>query len=281
MIRRMHRPLPRATVWRLFLSGTTNQICWLILGIGMIFFWLMIFNVDFSFVYFGGNVERVTGTITDSHETNVSINERPVIVNSYRFTSSDGRLFEDFSYATGRWYRDGTRVTIEYPAGKPRLSRIKGMRRKPFGPLGLLFGIGPAGALVFAYIRVRKILKTKHLLQHGKLSTGVLVDKTATGAEINDTPVYKLTFAFTDDHGHEHHVVHKTHKTAALEDDSEESLLYDPSQPDVALMVDTLPGLPDLDANGRIRQQPVSAASLIVPLLTLGGHGLYALSVLF
>jgi hypothetical protein len=76
-------------------------------------------------------------------------------------------------------------------------------------------------------------------------------------------------------------VAHKTHKTAALEDDNEERLLYDPLKPEVALMVDTLPGLPDFDENGHIRQQSVSVASVILPVLTLGGHGLYALSVLF
>lgn len=280
MMRSTNRSLPRATVWRLFLSGTINQICWLVLGIGMIFFWMMLFNVDLSFIDYAGNVERVTGSITDSHETNVSINDETVIVNSYRFIASDGRPFEDFSYATGRWYPDGARVTIEYPAGKPQLSRIQGMRRKPFGPLGLLFGLGPAAGLLFAYLRVRKLLRIKHLLQHGQLSTGVLVDKTATSARVNDEPVYKLTFAFTDDDGREHHVVHKTHRTEALEDDNEERLLYDPLHPDVAMMVDTLPGLPDLDASGHIRQQPVSAASLIIPLLTLGGHGIYALAVL-
>lgn len=281
MVHSMNRPLPRTTVWRLFLSGTVNQTCWLVLGTSMIFFWVMLFNVDLSFVYYTGKVERVTGTITDSSETNVSINDETVIVNSYRFIAADGRPFEDFSYATGRWLREGDPVMIEYPAGKPQLSRIHGMRRKLFGPFGLLFGLGPAAGLIFAYCRVRKILKIKHLLQHGKLSTGVLVDKEATNASVNDSPVYKLTFAFTADDGQEHHVVHKTHQTNTLEDDDEERLLYDPLHPDAALMMDTLPGRPELDVRGHIRQQPVSTASLIIPALTLGGHGIYALSVLF
>ncbi len=91
----------------------------------MIFGWIVIFNVDLSFIYYWGNVEHVTGTITDSFETNVSVNEETVFVNSYRFTASDGSPFEDFSYASGRWYRDGAKVTIEYPAGKP-LSLVYG-----------------------------------------------------------------------------------------------------------------------------------------------------------
>jgi hypothetical protein len=233
MVRSMNRPVPRATVWRLFLSGTVNQTCWFILGTGMIFFWIVLFNVDLSFVYYTGKVERVTGTITDSSETNVSINDETVIVNSYRFIATDGRPFEDFSYATGRWFRDGDPVVIEYPAGKPQLSRIQGTSRKLFGPLGLLFGIGPAAGLVFAYLRMRKILHIKYLLQYGKLSTGILVDKETTNASVNDNPVYKLTFAFT------------------------------------------------ADQSGHIRQQPVSIASFIIPVLTLGGHGIYALSILF
>jgi len=98
MMRSINRPVPRATVWRLFLSGTLNQTCWIVLGIGMIFFWMTLFNVDLSFVYYAGNVERITGTITNASATNVSINDETVIVNSYRFIAADGRPFEDFSY---------------------------------------------------------------------------------------------------------------------------------------------------------------------------------------
>ncbi len=276
----MNRVVPRSVVLRLFLSGTRNQISWLVLGIGMCLGWVVIFNVDLSFVYYRGTIELVTGTITDSSETNMSINEESVVVNSYRFITADGRSFEDFSYATGRWHSKGNKVTIEYPKGKPHLSRIQGMRRKLFGTYGILFAIVPAVGVGLLYFSMRKALKIKHLLQDGRLTTGTLVDKEETNVSINDDPVYKLTFAFTADDGREHHVVHRTHKTEALEDESEERLLYGPSHPEVALMVDALPSLPDFDERGNIRHQPVSPASFILPVLTLGGHGIYALSVL-
>ena len=276
-----NRALPRSVMWRLLLSGPLNQVAWLLLGIGLIPGWVVVSSVDLSFVHYWGAIERTTGTIMDLAETGVSINHQPVLANAYRFIASDGRHFEDYSYATGRWYNDGEQVSIEYPRGKPHLLRIQNMSRKSFGPLGLLFAIGPVVGLSFLAFRVRRALQTRYLLQRGVLTRGVLVDKEATNMTVNNATVYKLTFAFTANDGQEYHVVRRTHETGPLEDEQAERLLYDPSCPQTALLVDALPGMPTFDDNGQIRPQPVSLISCILPALVLGGHGIYALSTLW
>ena len=282
----MHAPInrvvPGSVVWRLFLHGIANQVAWLLLGLGLIAGWIVIFSVDLSFVYYLGAVEQTTGTITDSVETSVTLNDAVVMINMYRFVASNGRRFEDYSYATGRWYKEGESVTIEYPHGKPQLSRIQGMRRKLFGPYALWLLLGPIGGVGFLALRVRRAWRLKRLLQHGVLTGGTLVDKEATNTRINEALVYKLTFAYTAQDGRTYQVVHKTHITAPLEDDKNERLLYDAAHPQHAFLVDALPGRPTFDKRGgQIRPQPVSLLTCILPGVTLAGHGLYALAVVF
>ena len=272
-------PLPVAL--RLFVSGAANQWTWIGLGLGLMFFWLAIGNVDWSGVYYLGQVERARGVITDSQETNLTINDRVVMANSYRFTTPDGAVIEDFSYATGTWHADGATVTIEYPAGKPHLSRIQGMRRQKLSPLaGSLFALFPLAVVLFAGWRIRKGLRYHALLKRGRVAHSQLVEKTPTNMRINDQPVYKLTFQFTAEDGKDYQVTVKSHNTEALEDDDEERLLYDPSQPENATMVDTLPGQPRLNEHGSIRPQPAPTWACLIPALTLFGHGAYLIQSL-
>lgn len=275
------RSVPPAVRLRVLFAGGANQASWLLMGLGMIAVWLIVFGVDWSFVSFWGGHERVTGIVTDSQETNVTVNDRAVFVTSYRFTTPAGRVVEDYSYSTGRWHSDGQKVAIEYPTGKPNLSRIKGMRRKMLGA-GFLWIIAiPVGSAWFFIYRVRKGLRAIHLLEHGQLAQGTLAAKDPTNMSVNDQPVYKLTFAFTAQDGQEYQVSHKTHNTEALEDEETERLLYDPTQPASAIMVDTITGFPELDEHGRLRPQSAPVTALLLPVLVLVGHGWYGLTALF
>ena len=275
------RIVPASVVFKLFLAGWGSQLSWALLCLGMVLFWVFFMNADLSFMHFGGQVERVEGVVTGSEETNVTVNDEEVIANSYYFMSRDSIEFWDVSYAAGRWYPEGKKVVVEYPLAKPHLSRIQGMRREIFGPGTAFVAVVPLAALIAVLFSLKKGIRARRLLGRGKLAAGRLVDREATNTEVNGQTVYKLTFAFVADDGREYKVVHKTHETESLEDEEEERLLYDELDPQMALMVDTLPGRPELDKNGNIR--PGSAAPLLfaLPLLTLVGHGWYALSLLF
>lgn len=280
MTMHMHpRRVPHATILRLFCSDGATQASWFILGLGMIGLWIVLSSVDLSFITFLGEREHIKGTITASHRTKVSLNRKRVIAHLYRFVTPDGEVFEDSSYATGRRYPNRARVTIEYPAGKPHLSRIKGMRRQLLGPFFLILLLGPAIGLLMLGLRLRQGYRTLYLLRHGQLATGVLTHKEATGVVVYDQPTYVLTFTFTADDGKAYQMRYKHHDTATLEDEQEERLIYDPARPATAALLDTLPGTPDFDASGRLRPQPLPLMSLILPLCTIGGHTAYALSV--
>jgi hypothetical protein len=106
-----------------------------------------------------------------------------------------------------------------------------------------------------------------------------MVGKEATNVKINENPVYKYTFRFTDSSGNVREITDETHRTDLVEDDNRERLLYDRHDPENGMLLDIVPGGVTFDVDGQI--QPASpvktAVYLILPLLALGGHGGYIL----
>ena len=92
---------------------------------------------------------------------------------------------------------------------------------------------------------------------------------------MNNQTVYKLTFEFRTDDGGVYEVVSKTHLPQLLEDEAEEQLVYDPRNPARAVMLDNLPGSPDIDELGQILPTSFSRGllPLILPGLALLIHG--------
>ena len=263
-------------------GGVLNQFGWFFLGFGLIFFWGFATKADFSFIHFQGEVVTVEGIATEWLETNVSINETPVIENRYKFTSEDGIEFEDFSYSTGRSVEVGKPVAVEYPKGKPKYSRIVGMKRQPFGLFVLLVAIFPLAGLVLILAGIKKSRRTLKLLKYGKITTGKLVSKVRTNTQINDQTVYKLTFCFGDEAGNAYDVTERTHRCHLLEDDSEERLLYLSQDPNCATMIDSLCSAVSIDDEGKVTSKaPLKAfCSLLIPLATIWGHGFHIIEMI-
>ena len=123
-------------------------------------------------------------------------------------------------------------------------------------------------------------MRAIRLFKKGVLTKGKLISKVSTESRFNERIVYELTFRFKDKLGNEYDVSEKTRFPALLEDDKEESLLYLPDNPDYAIMLDTLPSSPSINREGNIESSP-SLLTLIIPLITISGHGLYILIKFF
>ena len=254
-----------------------NQFGWFFFGFGLIFFWVFAMNADLSFLYFTGRLITVEGIVTESFKTGASENDVPVFENYYSFTTLEGERLNNVSYSTGTALRSGEKVTIEYPEGNPSYSRIKGMRRQTFGPAILFVVIFPVIGLVFLSAGLKKSLLAIRLLQGGELTTGTLISKVPTGSKINNQTVYKVTFGFADHLGREWEVSEKTHLPHLLEDEAEERLLFFTGNPKSAVMLDSLPSSPAINEQGYIVPSPSKASlfRLLIPLMTIVGHGLY------
>jgi hypothetical protein len=159
-------------------------------------------------------------------------------------------------------------VTVEYLTREPGYSRIGGMRRDILGPWALMAGLVPGAGLVFAMLGLRRGRRAIRLLRDGLPAPGLLTGKTATGARVMGRAVYRMTFDFTARDGITYSTTVSTNRPELLEDEEQESVLYDASDPDCAVPIDALPGKLSLDHAGRIVAGP-SRAFLTLPVASL------------
>ena len=171
----------------------------------------------------------------------------------------------------------GIAVNVEYAKDNPGISRIKGMRMALLPIWGSFVVLFPIVGACFIISGFKKGINGVRLLRTGKLAKGVLKEKKSTNMRINDSPVYKLSFEFTAQGERKYTAVSETHIPYVLEDEPEEALLYDSKNPSYSVMFDSLPGSVNIDSGGNIRAFNLigGLVVLIVPTLTVVGHGLY------
>ena len=281
---RVPRDVSTSVRWSLRLGSAVGLLGWGMFGFGMIFFWLFAMNADVGSLWqFGGETEQVAGQVTRSEKTKFTIGgnrkrgrpSKPVYANAYVFTAPDGTEHRGVSYATNESLLTGQAVEVEYPKGEPRVSRIVGMRRAPFDAWSGLTGLVPAVGLGLIVAGIRRGGRHADLLENGRLAWGKLVSKEATSGHVNQKTVYKMTFEFTADNRRTYQVVTKTHATAELEDEEHELILYEPGNPDVAVVADSLPAGVRIDEKGQVHQKRPLLVSLLLPTAALVGHGTY------
>lgn len=276
-LQRLERP-PRSVslgLWlRTVLGGWIQQFGWLFFGFGMVFFWAFGMQADVGWGLLAGETATVQGQVTDWRKTASSENETSVYETRYRF-ELDGQAYTGRSYATGRYESDGSRVTVEYAINDPQRSRIQGMRSKQFSAMALFVIIFPAIGLVFVLAGLRYGLRAARLLKVGEVAFGKLVNKTATNTRINEQTVWKLEFEFQTISGRRGLAEARSHVPASLEDEAEEPLLYDRDDPTKAVMLDGVPGNPEVTADRRLVLGSASGLLMVValPALSLAGHG--------
>lgn len=280
---------PRNVPWpvrsQILFGGFVNQFGWLFLGIGLIFVWIFGLMADLSSIYFRlGQVETISGVVSDVEETSATENKIRVYASHYTFRVEQlEQEFPGVSYTTGPRFSSGDQVTVEYLAQNPEISRIQGARANLFGPwVVCLAGMFPLVGVGFIAVGVRKGIKGYRLLTQGRVGMGRLISKEPTHMRVNRQTVYKLTFEFKTDDEQTCQAVAKTHLTHLLQDEAQEQLLYDPGNPTYAVLLDDLPGAPDIDELGRIQTADLrrSVHPLILPALVLGIHGAIFLFVM-
>ena len=154
------RSVPLGVRLKVLLGGFLNQFGWVFFGFGLIFVWAFTLDADLTSWYvFRGELAVAEGTIIESRETNMKVNETRVYEHKYSFIGADGLEYTGACYKTGVGLRSGQKVTIEYKPDNPETSRIKGMRRGTIGLFGLMPIIFPAIGLCFIVAGIRKGVK--------------------------------------------------------------------------------------------------------------------------
>lgn len=283
---RPQRSIPLPVLVRVLFGGMVSQMGWLFLGFGLIFVWVFAVHVDFS-----GLLRSITrqvetrGQVIAVEDTNLSEGGdddtpgTPIVRVAYAFAGPGGRRLEGASYSAGTDLRPGDLVRVAYAAANPENSHILGMRQAPLPPAGLFVVVFPLIGLVMVVYSLMEGIKGIRLLGGGVLPQATLISAEPTSMSVNNRPVFRLTFDFTDADGGLHEVTSRTTQPELLQDQKTEPVLYDPLHPDDAVMLDALPGAPSLTPEGSLGiEAPQSAYLLaIVPAATVLGHGAYLL----
>ncbi len=158
--------------------GGAGLFGWIMLALASFFGWTLVGNADAwsPLVFKAVGASLAQGVVTSAREIRASRGATVREV-SYRFTGPDGQERSGRSYVT--WPSPapaaGERVTVEFPAGTPSVSRIQGMRRSRLEPyVVLIVLVFPAVALAIVVFTARSGLRLSRLLAHGRLNYGRL-----------------------------------------------------------------------------------------------------------
>jgi hypothetical protein len=163
---------------------------------------------------------------------------------------------------------------VLYFPEEPTTSRLVEGRTAMFGWGTAFVMIFPLIGLIFILVGFRKNIKAIDLLVNGRFARGTLNSKSPTNTRINNQLVYRYTFTFTANDGREYEATGKTHLTHLLEDEATERLIYAEGDPSHAVMYDGISMAPTIGGDGYFDPPGIGAYRvLILPLLSLGGHG--------
>jgi hypothetical protein len=268
------RPVvPAVTIAVLFGSILTQSGLFIsIFGLGFLLVFVPMTDLS-SVVHFQGPLPKVQGQVIGVEETNSEENERDIYAIEYQYQLR-GKTYEGVSFTSAMNYAPGMPVSIEYLTRQPERSRIQGLRTAPFEAWVLLFLLlFPALGLLLASFPFFQGLKALPLLKDGLLTTAQLRGEQRTSMRINERPVYLMNFAFQARHdGRIYEVGVRTHEPEKLRDQADEPLLYNPKNPNHAILLNSLPQGIQIGAKGfpEPRSYPQAMLSLLLPLSALG-----------
>ena len=254
------------------LGGSTTQGAWFVLLLALAPIWYVYEDGDVDLMYhftFLGSTTEVSGEVIDVIEgkrkslgtTDYGMEWESVRIDGiqYKYLGDDARWHAGFAYGLKqnmheRYANVGAIVPVEYVAGKPGVSRVKGLDRTLDYKDPLLSALFWA-AVVVGGIALLAVLQSlaeglgiKNLLSKGSLAYGEL--KIAESLPIlSAANMRKLSYAYHDGEQQQWFNVY----SARCDDEllrEPEPILYNPRSPKSGLVQSHIPGEVQVDANG-------------------------------
>lgn len=229
----------------LLLFGRTSFIIgflFTLIGLAFIVYFSMQLNWN---ILFAGKKDLVTtsGFITSLNETVYKVNESPLYEYRYRYYDESEILYSGFFLEYADFYEPGQEIAIEYLIDSPEVSRFAGKDRQNYDQIMFLAGVG--GIIIgflFLFPSYRRTKRERKLIMMGRPAEGKLIYAEPTTMRVNEQPVYNLTYEYNTSQENIHKFSVRSHMIRNLSDEHRELLIYDPSNPAKAIVVDTLPG---------------------------------------
>jgi len=184
----------------------------------------------------------IEGKITEVHTTGASVNETQVYTYTFTYSPSDGGNYEGIGYSTGKIFEIDDPVQVIYKRNEQQIAKAKELRLSSF-PMGVGFIIliFPLVGAILLYFGTKKAINAIRVLKIGEIAYGKFLHKEATNTNVNKRRVYKYTFEFTAKDNKIYQAIAKTHLYERIEDEEFEKLVYDPDDPENAVILDSLP----------------------------------------
>jgi hypothetical protein len=247
------RELPLVLKIQVIWGGVTGIIGLVLLMFSIFFIVVMAQFASFNDFYLSSNSPVTEGVITATEKTSSLVNEQRVTKYFFKYTTQKTGRISGCSFSEKNSLSEGEAVTIQYNKGNPRIAVIKGTRTGEM-PVWILLSIAPffLVGLLSSFFSFRGGLRHLYLLANGVMTKGKYLRRESTNVSINKRPVYKMFFSFKTRDGRLFEMFSKTHQPERLTDEAEELLVYDPSNPQNAVAVDSLPRVVKkfLTANG-------------------------------
>lgn len=194
------------------------------------------------------------GMVTQVKSTNSTENDVPVYRYTFTFRPPDEKEITASCYSTGMTWSVEDRVLVEYAPSKPSVARIEETRLSLFRPwVFLMLFIFPAIGSTFVVVSVVRGVHQMTLLRWGEITGGQSISAQPTNVTVNDTPVMRYNYEFNTYDGETYMGSSKSLPTPHIGDETEEPVLYLPSNPRRSTLVDAIPlRYPlDVDINGQ------------------------------
>lgn len=262
------RHVPFSLRVRIVLSGILPLLGWCFLGLGLVLAAVFLSLAEPLFDDpFAGPLSTVEGKVVEVEATNAKVNGVRVKAVHFEYVYRD-LVQRGISYTTDGPPAVGATVPVECTRSQPAQARIRGMRTAMLpSPIAFVLVFPAIGGLLLV-IGLVQGWRRAQLLQNGLLARGQLVDARPTNTKINNQRVHELTFLFRDANGEPRRGKVRSHQLAAITDEAEELLLYDPRSERIVLW-DMLPSRPELDHEGRFLPVGIGqlAPVLVAPTL--------------
>jgi hypothetical protein len=229
----------------LLLFGRTSFIIGFLFSlIGLAFITYFSMQLNWNILFAGKKDLVVTsGFITSLNETLYKVNESPLYEYRYRYFDESQIPYSGFFLEYADAYEPGQEITIQYLKDSPEVSRFAGKDRRNYDQIMFLAGVASIIiGFLFLYPSYRRTKRERKIIMMGRPAEGKLVYAEPTNLRVNEQPVYKLTYEYYTNRDDVQKFSVRSHMIRNISDEHTEILIYDPSNPAKALVVDTLPG---------------------------------------
>lgn len=206
------------------------------LAMGLFFSWVFVPNhLLLDWKINRGPTLTVPGKILSAEETKMSINGTKVTVYQFAYRPDSGEERQGTAYTTGRRWRSGSMVQVNFLQSDPTLAVPEGARLSETSAgtlVVLLFPIVGGGILIGCFYsrHVRK-----RLLRHGWVSRATVDSVEKTRTVVNGRNIFKIHLTFPEAGRsvvkHSHDLAEISLAEEALHSSHPLQVLYDPNKP--------------------------------------------------